>query len=205
MKKLMCLLLLVSSIASAAEKNWMMRFRGIMVNPDESGTPTVIGGNANLSNDAVPEVDFTYFFNKNFALELILATSTHTTTVVGATNNTAAVDLGQVSLLPPTLTFQYHNELSKKVRGYVGAGINYTHFYGVKTGGVKSVDYDDSFGYAFQVGADYEIKKDVFINFDIKKVMLSTDLTATTYANTTVTADVDIDPWIVGMGVGYRF
>jgi outer membrane protein len=200
----MCLFLLFSflSPAFAADKNWMMRVRGITVNPDESGTPTLIGGEAKLSNESVPEVDFSYFITNNFAVELILATTTHDVYVANSSLN--GLDLGNVSLLPPTLLVQYHHQMNK-FKPYVGVGINYTHFYGVKAGELKTVTYDDSFGYAFQLGGDYEIASDVYLNYDIKKVLLSTDLTATTYSNATVTADVDIDPWIVGLGIGYRF
>ena len=206
MKKTMLFILafLFTSFASAAEKNMMVRLRGIAVNPDESGTPTVIGGSVALSNESVPEVDFSYFFNENLALELILATASHEAGVEGNTNNTSSIDLGTVSLLPPTLTFQYHFN-AEKFKPYLGAGINYTHFYGVNNGGVKSVEYDDAFGYAFQVGTDYLIGDNLYLNFDVKKAFISTDVTVTTYTNTTVTADVDIDPWIVGIGIGTRF
>ncbi|XLM23340.1 OmpW family protein, partial [Chromobacterium piscinae] len=38
-------------------------------------------------------------------------------------------DLGKVSVLPPTLTLQYHFMPEATFRPYVGAGINYTRFY----------------------------------------------------------------------------
>lgn len=206
MKKvtLFFLAFLLSSLVSASEKNMMVRLRGITVNPDESGTPTIIGGSVALSNESVPEVDFSYFFTENLALELILATASHEAGVEGNTNNTSSIDLGTVSLLPPTLTFQYHFN-AEKFKPYVGAGINYTHFYGVNNGAVKSVEYDDTFGYALQVGTDYLIGDNLYLNFDVKKAFISTDVTVTTYTNTTVTADVDINPWIVGLGIGTRF
>lgn len=49
--------------------------------PDESGTPSVVKGDVKLNNASVPEIDFSYFFNKNFAMELILATTTHKASV----------------------------------------------------------------------------------------------------------------------------
>ena len=55
------------------------------------------------------------------------------------------------------------------------------------------------------MGGDYEIAENTFLNFDIKKLYLSTDVEVKTYDGTKVTADVDIDPWIIGLGVGYRF
>lgn len=151
----------------------------------------------------MPEIDFSYFFNEHFALELILATTTHKASVHQTTGN-ANIGLGDVSLLPPTLLAQYHHEFGK-FKPYLGAGLNYTIFYGADAGDMKSVSYTNSFGYAFQIGADYEIAENVYLNFDLKKLYLSTDVKVKTYTNDTVKADVDIDPIIAGVGIGYRF
>lgn len=180
----------------------MVRMRAINVMPDESGTPTVIGGSVKLNNESVPEVDFSYFFNQHFALELILATATHKASAYGTALNN--LDLGDVSLLPPTLLAQYHHTFGN-FKPYVGAGINYTFFYGEDPGVARTVSYDNSFGYAMQVGGDYKIAENTYVNFDIKKVMLSTDVHVDTYSNGSVDAKVDIDPWIIGLGVGFMF
>lgn len=188
--------------ADAGEKNMMVRMRAINVMPQESGTPSVVGGKVKINNESVPEIDISYFFNENFALELILATATHEAMAY----NTALknLDLGDVSLLPPTLLAQYHHKFGK-LKPYVGAGVNYTFFYGEDPGVAKNVTYDNSFGYAFQVGLDYEIGENVFFNVDVKKLYLSTDVNVETYSNGSVSAKVDIDPYIVGLGVGLRF
>lgn len=192
---------LLSSTAAFAD-NMMVRMRAINVMPDEKGTPSVVGGDVNLNNASVPELDFSYFFTKNFAMELILATTTHKASATKTALNN--LDLGDVSLLPPTLLAQYHHEFGK-FKPYVGAGLNYTIFYGEDPGVAREVTYDDSFGYAFQVGGDYQIGDNLYLNFDIKKIYLSTDVEVKTYANGNVTADVDIDPLIVGLGLGFRF
>lgn len=195
--------LLLSSLPVFAG-DMMVRMRAINVMPDESGTPSVVKGDVKLNNASVPEIDFSYFFNENFALELILATTTHKASVHKAAGNTTSIDLGDVSLLPPTLTAQYHHEFGN-FKPYVGAGLNYTIFYGADTGDMRSVKYENSFGYALQVGGDYKIAENTYLNFDIKKLYLSTDVEVKDYNGTKVTADVDIDPWIIGLGVGYRF
>ncbi len=45
-----------------------------------------------------------------------------------------------------------------------------------------------------------------FINFDAKKILLNTDVkvNATTALGATVGADVDIDPWVFGIGIGMK-
>lgn len=175
----------------------MVRARAIGVIPDEDAT-TSIGGNVSVSNDWVPEIDFSYFVTDNIALELIAATTRHDV------SSSVAGSLGKVSLLPPTLTLQYHFMPKERFSPYVGAGVNYTFFYNEDApgGGINSIDYKNSFGWALQAGVDYAVGGNWYVNADIKKIFLSTDVSINGGA---VTADVDLDPWIVGFGVGYKF
>ena len=113
------------------------------------------------------------------------------------------VNLGHVWLLPPTLTIQYHFNLNK-FRPYVGAGANYTFFYNADPGAVVNVEYKDSFGYALQLGFDYDLDDTWFLNFDAKYVGLSTDVTVDAGV-ATVPASVDINPLLIGFGVGLKF
>ena len=191
--------LLVSSM-SAMGADMMVRMRAISVMPVETGT--VAGGDVTIGNAAVPELDFSYFFNESFAAELILATATHKVGVYDLAG--AGADLGSVSLLPPTLLAQYHKQFGK-FKPYVGAGLNYTVFYGADAGAVKTISYTNSLGYAFQVGADYQIGDNLYLNFDIKKLYLSTDVEAKLYDNSVVKTQVNINPYIVGLGLGYKF
>ena len=61
MNKYFILAGLFFSVGLSAQ-NWQVRLRGISVQPNEKSTIDVIGGNANVSNSYIPEVDFTYFF-----------------------------------------------------------------------------------------------------------------------------------------------
>jgi len=209
---------------SAQDKQeWRIRLRGIGVMPQESATIGVIGGDANISNSFIPELDFTYFFNRHWAAELILGTTRHKVstvssdlTAIGASAN-ANVDLGKVWLLPPTLTLQYHYPVAK-FNPYLGAGINYTIFYNADQGPVvKDVAYKNKFSFAAQAGFDYDISKKFFVNIDVKKLFLSTTTTVDA-SNLTpqgspelsavlenIKADVKINPWLLGIGIGCRF
>jgi len=184
--------------------NWQFRLRGIVVSPDESADIEAIGGDVDISTAVVPEFDITYFFDDNWSLELILATAKHDVEAVGTT--VGDIDLGNVWLLPPTLTAQYHFTGGDFVP-YLGAGPNLTLFYGVDEGPVADdIEYDTAVGFALQGGFDYMLNDKWFLNFDVKKLFLNT--TATVNANTalgaTVEADVDINPWIFGVGVGIK-
>ncbi|OYQ32071.1 OmpW family protein [Flavobacterium cyanobacteriorum] len=195
---------------------WMIRARGVGVIPNESATIGIIGGDAAISSTFIPELDFTYFFTKNIAAELILGTSKHDVNTEGS-NITAIggparadIDLGSVRLLPPTLTVQYHFYTFDGVfKPYVGAGINYTIFYDVKAGNtVKDVDYDNNVGFALQLGFDVKVSDKFYINADVKQLFLNTDVTvdATNLApGLKIPAEVDINPLLLGVGVGYSF
>ena len=189
-------------------KRWQVRLRAVGVAPDESASIGIIGGDVAISNALIPELDFTYFFTENFAAELILGTAKHDVQAI----NTAAgdVNLGSVWLLPPTLTAQYHFYTSNKkvFKPYIGAGVNYTLFYNVKSGDVADVTYDNALGYAAQLGFDLMLDETFFINVDVKRLFLSTDVSvdASNLApGLIIPAEADINPWLVGVGVGMKF
>ena len=182
--------------------HWMIRLRAIAVVPDEDEKfdGGLIGTELDISDAYVPELDITYFFNENIALELILATAPHDV------ETTTGTDLGSVWLLPPTLTLQYHLTMFDGFKPYIGAGVNYTFFYGVDEGPGLNVNYEDTFGLALQAGVDIEIADGWYLNADVKKIFLNPDIEVYTNAGAFVdSGEVDIDPWIFGAGFGYRF
>ena len=194
-------------IITSTQSPWMIRLRAIGVIPDEDATlsaggAVIAGANVSIDDAVVPELDITYFFNDYFAAELILATAPHT--VFGAGSVAGLGALADVWLLPPTLLLQFHLPLSDTFKPYVGAGVNYTIFYAVNNAPGRSVEFDNSFGWALQAGVDIMFDQHWGLNFDVKKLFLSTDVTVTT-GGAVINADVDIDPWIVGGGVVYRF
>jgi outer membrane protein len=183
-------------------KGLMIRGRMLAVIPQSSADISAIGGDTEITNAYVPELDLTWFFTKNIAVEAIAAITPHDVEATGTSLGT--VDLGSVWLLPPTVLLQYHHPFANGFKPYVGAGINYTVFFheDAPGGTVTDIEYNDSFGYALQVGADYMLNEHWLVNLDLKKVFVSTDVSIN---NGAINADVDINPWIVGVGLGYRF
>ncbi len=173
---------------------WQARFRVIAVIP--SPGDDIDGADVDISTSFVPELDFTYFFTKNIAAELILATTKHNVDIP-----VLDADLGHVWLLPPTLNLQYHF-YAGDFKPYIGAGINYTIFYGVDEGDFDEIDYENSFGFSFQAGVDYNINDKLFLNLDFKQLLLSTDVTVN---DSPEDVEVDINPIVIGVGIGMRF
>ncbi len=64
------------------------------------------------------------------------------------------------------------------------------------------VGYQNNFGWALQAGFDVPVGNGFFLNFDAKKLFLSTRASVDHGA---IVAHTNIDPWLVGAGVGWRF
>ncbi|SFM98699.1 outer membrane protein [Algoriella xinjiangensis] len=203
--------LLLSTLSFGQEAGELhMRVRATGVVPMEDAKIETIGGNVAVSNNLIPEVDFTYYFTKNIAAELILGTSKHE--VVAVNTALGNLDLGRVMLLPPTLNLQYHFYPTKNLKPYVGAGLNYTIFYDQGQGkgrnaAVTSVAYDNNLGYSFQLGFDYKINDKLYWNVDVKKLYLNTDVevgAALPSGQVYVPAEVDLNPWLISTGIGFK-
>ena len=186
---------------------WMIRVRALGVLPDgESkvsvgGAPSVNG--LKVSNTFVPEVDITYFFTKNIAVEAICCVSPHK--IKGSKALAGVGEIGAALLFPPTIMLQYHFTNFGAFKPYVGVGVNWTHFFRTDaTAPFSNLKIDDSFGVAAQVGFDYMINRNWGINVDVKRIMIRPDATVR-LGLVPITAKVHIDPWVVGVGVTYRF
>ena len=181
--------------------DWLVRGRVTGVLPSDggniesrtTGVDTGLDVN-NITSQVIPELDFSYFWTKNIATELVLGTTRHKVTA------DTGIDVGDVWLLPPTLTVQYHPLPDSAFSPYIGAGINYTYFYG-EGGGLAGFKVRSTFGAAVQVGADYAIGGNWSLNLDVKKLYLRPEAVTSTLR----VDHVKIDPWLVSVGVGYRF
>ena len=197
MKKLAiaALATLLTSSAFAAQGDILARFRVTNVNPETSVDKSLETLKVDVKDDTIPEVDFTYMLTNNVGVELILGTSKHTLTAGGA-------DIGSVKVLPPTVTAQYHFNPQGEFRPYVGAGVNYTRFYSLKDkSGLKLTVDKNSFGPALQVGMDTPLTKDIFLNFDVKKIWIKTKVKA----GGADAGTLEIDPLVTSVGIGTKF
>jgi len=177
---------------TASAQNWMIGARVINISPDVS---TSISG-LDVKDQWTGELDFTYFFTPNLAAELIAAWAKHEVTLNGNS-------LGKVGVLPPTLTLQYHFTNLGAFKPYVGGGFNYTYFYENElANGTLNIN-DNSWGGALQAGFDYQIQKNWYLNADVKYLWINTKVNVT--ATGAELGSLDINPWVLGVGVRYRF
>lgn len=192
---------------------WMVRFRALAVIPDDRSSMSLNGAgfagqNLAVSNSLVPEIDITYFFTKNFAVEVIAGVTPHSIKAKGPLAGLGVGKVGSSLLLPPTITAQYHFYLTDSIKPYVGAGINYTFFLDEKAKGVfTGFDVKNTWGFALQAGIDVMLSKNWGINLDVKKLFLEPKYRAYTPAlgGVVATGKAKLNPWLIGAGVTYKF
>jgi outer membrane protein len=181
--------------------DFMVRGRLIGVMPLDSASSTSIGGKVATAASAAPEVDFSYFITDNLAVELIAATTKHYIRAKGTV--LGDVKVGSTWVLPPTVTLQYHFLPKEKFSPYLGAGLNYTIFYGSDAAaGLGSLKLSNNLGYAVQAGFDYALSERMYLNVDVKQIFLSTNAKV---LNGAVRAKTDLNPLVLGVGVGWKF
>jgi outer membrane protein len=187
---------------------WQLRLRALGVVTRDSGHVDQVAGSGLATSDAVvPELDISYYFTPNIAAELILGVTRHHIT---GTDAISGLDVGKAWLLPPTLTLQYHFTNFGAFKPYVGAGVNYTWFFsqsagGSGTTGVTSSHLHNTGAPVAQIGFDYMLDKHWGVNVDVKKLWLRPSWDGTLNGVTPITGKVNLDPWLIGAGVTYRF
>lgn len=197
----------------------LVRARVININPDvnngneltlhSNGMP--LGGGVDVDDATTLDIDFTYMVTNNFGVELLLdLSSKHDVKATGALSGT---DIGDVRVLPPALIAQWHFLPNNNIRPYAGAGVNYTFIFDENTdgdldnalGGNTKLSVDDTWGMVAQVGVDIDINKDWYVNIDAKYIQMNTHAEVKVNGVKTADANFDLNPMVLGVGIGTRF
>ena len=220
-------LALAAPIAHAHEAgDILVRAGAITVNPKaDSGSVKVdqgplagtnLGGKATMSSDTQLGLNFAYMLTNHVGIELLAATPfEHDVKIKNTALGAANGKLGTLKHLPPTLSVVYY-PLDKKsaFQPYVGAGINYTWIYDEHVGseasanGFSNFKAKNSWGLAWQVGADYMITDNIMLNAQVRYIDIDTRATVENNAvapGTRARVNVDVDPFIYMVGLGYKF
>jgi outer membrane protein len=177
---------------------------------------TNLGGKATMSSDTQLGLNFAYMLDSHWGIELLAASPfEHDVKLKGTALGAANGKLGSLKHLPPTLSVVYYPLDSKSAfQPYVGAGINYTWIYDeqlsseAQSNGFSNFKADNSWGMAFQVGADYMITDNIMLNAQVRYIDIDTTATVENNAvapGTRAKVDVNVDPFIYMVGLGYKF
>lgn len=164
---------------------------------DAAGTPT--GLSAHVSDDWMPTLGITYFVSDHWAVEAILGVTKHTVKAKGEGTDVA---VHETWVLPPIVTAQYRPTPNNRISPYVGAGVSYMSFFDGKDKNGFKVDIDNGFGFALQAGADMNLSGPWTLNLDAKKVWFDTDANIN---EGSLKSNVNLNPWVVSLGVGRKF
>ncbi len=223
MKKTLLTFALLSALPSLALANQagdiLVRGGLTMVTPDSGKTAILLGSNdstmtLSVDDDTQLGLNFVYFYDNNWAVELLAATPfTHDVTIQDP-NAVLGVDgakLAKVSHLPPTLSVLYYFDTASNFKPYVGVGLNYTIFYDEKfesaptSLGLTNLELDGSFGYSLQVGADYHITENWHVITSVRYIDINSNATFDVGGDNIGRANIDVDPMVYSIMLGYKF
>jgi outer membrane protein len=200
----------------------IVRAGAITVDPHESSSDIwvgalksdVAGTKATLDSDTQLGLNFAYMLTSNIGIELLAATPfSHNVGVKGMPGPFAGLNgnLGELKHLPPTLSVLYYPlDAASAFQPYVGAGINYTWFFDTELSsaaedkGFSGLDMKDSWGLSAQVGMDYMLTDNIMLNAQVRYIDIDTTGT-TSFGGAKVKVDVDVDPMVYMVGLGYKF
>lgn len=220
---------LISTNTMAYETGeWIVRAGTASVQPnDDSGALALNGTNlenlglglpsskAEVGDNVQLGLTITYILNPNWGVELLAATPfSHDINVAGL-----GVKAGSTKQLPPTLIFQYYPMGNNaKIQPYLGLGINYTLFFSEDVDGEldaalaglgatsgAGLDLKNSWGLSAEIGLDYEINENWLVNASVWYTDIDTKATFTVPGLGKITTNVEIDPLVYMLSLGYKF
>ena len=139
-----------------------------------------------------------YMMTDNWAFEVLAAWPfDHDINLVSGGQKAKA---GETSHLPPTFSVQYFFDTGGAFQPYAGVGLNWTTFFDTElvpalADAGATLDLDDSFGVAAQLGADMMLNDRWMINVDFRWINIQTDASLFDGATTeTIKVKIDVRP-----------
>lgn len=174
---------------------WLVRVGAHNISPKSDNHSVV-----NVDDAIGLTFNLTYMFRNNWGLELLAAAPFNHDIHL----NSDGSKVGETDHLPPTFSLQYHFLPDQKFQPFVGAGINWTLFFEESTEGALAgtqLKLDDSVGLAFQLGFDYRVNDNWFVNAEARYIDIETDASL----DGADIGIVEIDPWLFGIAAGFTF
>lgn len=206
-----CLLVASSVTVSAQDAQWRQGGRFLYLTGGTtsqevgaSGAGLELGSGLGLEYVAVAR------FSEMFAAEFAVGATAQDLTAVGDDICCGGVDGGRVWLFPLTALGQLHIPVYGKADPYLGVGVAWTIPYyklsnDLESEGVADIDFKGTIGLAAQAGLNYTVNNRWYANFDVRYLGVSLEAEVTDGNGDVEKVDLDIKPWVFGIGIGYRF
>jgi outer membrane protein len=196
----------------AQNGDWMLTGRAMHVpGGDPSAVVGSTGSTFDLSSGGGLDLDATLMFNERFGVGLALAGSRHHLRFVGDPPCCGGTLDGDYVWLPAvTVMAQYHHPVYGPWGPYVGLGVVwaepiYSLSNELEAAGLEELDFDGNPGVAARIGVNYDRDARWYANLDLSYRDIALDVRARLSAEDAEPVSIDMGPWVIGLGFGYRF
>lgn len=194
--------------ATAEDRNFYIKLGPATLLPAEgakvkAGGSIIPGGTVSIANHTTAGFEIGYSFTPNWSLGFT-GGFPPTVDVQGAGTLAGLGKLGAITYGPTALTVQYTFTDFGRIKPYFGAGPLYMFVFNNKDGAVSDLKVKPALGAAIQAGIDFDVTDRWGFFADVKKTYLRTTATGNLGA-TPISADVTLDPWVLGAGIKLRF
>jgi outer membrane protein len=208
LKTLLATAVAVSAVPAMAYEagDIMVKVGAVQVTPKDGNADTspVTKDSSELDIDSDTQLGLTltYMVTPKIGVEVLAATPfEHSAEVDGGALD--GKELLTAKHLPPTVSAQYYfMDAASPIQPYVGLGVNHTFFFDEDDKGViNSKGLKPSWGLAYSLGVNYDINEDWLLNAAVWKI----DIDSEVKGGAADGLEVEIDPTVLFVGVGYKF
>lgn len=169
-----------------------------------------VGDDIGLDRQTAGGFSMSYMLTHNWAAGFAVTTPfKHQMTAHGVV---LPLTVGEYEMIMPTFTGQYHYEFGN-FKPYAGAGITYAMFLDLDEeeqtlGGGSSIDGDDELTWSAEIGFDYQLNPDTYVNVGITYIDLDTDVQLENVLGvpgSDVNVSMTIDPVVYTFGFVHKF
>ncbi len=202
-------LIAVPAMSIAQTSEWRLGGRVLYVSAE--ATSEIVGDTGyQLKLDSGPGIEFdaNVMFSERFGAEFSIGTSAHRLKAIET--DCCSLDGGRVWLVPITAIALYHHPIYGEWDPYIGLGVGwYPPFYSIsgdlQNTDVERLDFDGEVGLAFQIGVNYQLDNRWYANFNLRSTQVALEARVTSSGTDYPPVKLNINPFTIGLGIGYKY
>lgn len=169
-----------------------------------TGIGVPAGADATTGNATTVILVYERMATENIGVELVLGIPPRVRADAAGTVAFLGSDILSAKNLGPTLLVNYHfGQPGDALRPYVGAGVNYTKFIGIRSRLAPDVQMSSSTGWAAQAGVDYALNNEWSVFASVAMLRVKSNVVAS--GSTVLQTSIDFRPIVYTFGTAYRF